>query len=373
MVGGLGHCGQELCCKRLGRVLPPCPSAWPRSRTSRSTRRRYRACAAALCAACATSSTRTRTSRAVPPSRTAQVETPAGMAKVVDLDVPREIVSLKVEGEKPVRVPLADFEPPDEGRNRPNRVGRTPGTRPRRSRDRRGGRALHLRHLAADRLRQAGQTGRPCAARDPATAAGRAGGREGTAGSAARPAPATSRRRGGAVPRRWRPTGTAQPATTEETPSKRKPKQGGAAGPEGQEEGVEERGEGAQGGATEARRLRLPGPGAHRRRPAGRKRRRRGQNAASQGAKGGQGASKQGTASGQRSSGLASMAPGPPRRALPGPRRAARATPPGAPPPARPAARRRNQVAPRAARPSSRVLAGCWRCRRTAVPAGRPA
>ena len=46
------------------------------------------------------------------------------MAKVVDLDVPREIVSLKVEGEKPVKVPLADFEPPDEGSNRPNRVGR---------------------------------------------------------------------------------------------------------------------------------------------------------------------------------------------------------------------------------------------------------
>ena len=28
-----------------------------------------------------------------------------------------------MEGEKPVKVPLADFEPPDEGSNRPNRVG----------------------------------------------------------------------------------------------------------------------------------------------------------------------------------------------------------------------------------------------------------
>ena len=57
------------------------------------------------------------------PKQNATVETPDGPAKVVDLDVPREIVSLKIMGEKPVKVPLADFDPPEEGSNRPNRVG----------------------------------------------------------------------------------------------------------------------------------------------------------------------------------------------------------------------------------------------------------
>ena len=56
------------------------------------------------------------------PKKNAQVETPDGVAKVVDLDVPREVVSLRIEGEKPVRVPLADFDAPEEG-VRPKCVG----------------------------------------------------------------------------------------------------------------------------------------------------------------------------------------------------------------------------------------------------------
>ena len=44
------------------------------------------------------------------------------LAKVVSLDVPREVVTLRIEGEKPVRVPLADFDPPEEGL-RPRAVG----------------------------------------------------------------------------------------------------------------------------------------------------------------------------------------------------------------------------------------------------------
>lgn len=57
------------------------------------------------------------------PKLNATVQTPAGPAKVVDHDVPREIVSLKVEGEKPVKVPLSDFDPAPEGATRPNAVG----------------------------------------------------------------------------------------------------------------------------------------------------------------------------------------------------------------------------------------------------------
>lgn len=65
----------------------------------------------------------TRTSRAAAPKLNATVQTPAGPAKVVDHDVPREIVSLKVEGEKPVKVPLSDFDSAPEGATRPNAVG----------------------------------------------------------------------------------------------------------------------------------------------------------------------------------------------------------------------------------------------------------
>lgn len=56
------------------------------------------------------------------PKQNATIATPDGPAKVVDLDVPREIVSLQLEGEKPVKIPLADFDEPDEG-TRPRSVG----------------------------------------------------------------------------------------------------------------------------------------------------------------------------------------------------------------------------------------------------------
>jgi hypothetical protein len=56
------------------------------------------------------------------PKKNAKIATPEGEGKVVDLDVPREIVSIKVGDEKPVKIPLADMEAPEEGA-RPNAVG----------------------------------------------------------------------------------------------------------------------------------------------------------------------------------------------------------------------------------------------------------
>ena len=123
MVGGLGHCGQELCCKRLGGEFCPVSIRMAKEQDlSLNPQKISGVCGRLMC--CLRyefDAYKDFKSRA--PKQNSQVETPAGMAKVVDLDVPREIVSLKVEGEKPVKVPLADFEPPDEGSNRPNRVG----------------------------------------------------------------------------------------------------------------------------------------------------------------------------------------------------------------------------------------------------------
>lgn len=123
MVGGLGHCGQELCCKRLGGEFCPVSIRMAKEQDlSLNPQKISGVCGRLMC--CLRyefDAYKDFKSRA--PKYNAQVETPVGKAKVVDLDVPREIISLKVEGEKPVKVPLADFEPPVEGMNRPNRVG----------------------------------------------------------------------------------------------------------------------------------------------------------------------------------------------------------------------------------------------------------
>ena len=123
MVGGLGHCGQELCCKRLGGEFCPVSIRMAKEQDlSLNPQKISGVCGRLMC--CLRyefDAYKDFKSRA--PKQNATVETPDGPAKVVDLDVPREVVSLKIMGEKPVKVPLADFDPPEEGSNRPNRVG----------------------------------------------------------------------------------------------------------------------------------------------------------------------------------------------------------------------------------------------------------
>lgn len=123
MVGGLGHCGQELCCKRLGGEFCPVSIRMAKEQDlSLNPQKISGVCGRLMC--CLRyefEAYKDFKSRA--PKQNSTVDTPAGPAKVVDLDVPRETVSLKVEGEKPVKVPLADFEPPEEGSARPKVVG----------------------------------------------------------------------------------------------------------------------------------------------------------------------------------------------------------------------------------------------------------
>ena len=123
MVGGLGHCGQELCCKRLGGEFCPVSIRMAKEQDlSLNPEKISGVCGRLMC--CLRyefDAYKDFKSRA--PKQNATVETPDGPAKVVDLDVPREIVSLKIMGEQPVKVPLADFDPPEEGSHRPNRVG----------------------------------------------------------------------------------------------------------------------------------------------------------------------------------------------------------------------------------------------------------
>ena len=122
MVGGLGHCGQELCCKRMGGEFCPVSIRMAKEQDlSLNPQKISGVCGRLMC--CLRyefDAYKDFKSRA--PKQNSQVETPAGTAKVVDLDVPREVVSLKIDGEKPVKVPLADFDPAEEGQ-RPKRVG----------------------------------------------------------------------------------------------------------------------------------------------------------------------------------------------------------------------------------------------------------
>lgn len=122
MVGGLGHCGQELCCRRLGGEFNPVTIRMAKEQDlSLNPQKISGICGRLMC--CLRyefEAYKDFHSRA--PKKNARINTPDGEGKVVDLDVPREVVSIKVGDEKPVKVPLADMDEPAEGA-RPNTVG----------------------------------------------------------------------------------------------------------------------------------------------------------------------------------------------------------------------------------------------------------
>lgn len=122
MVGGLGHCGQELCCARLGGEFCPVSIRMAKEQDlSLNPQKISGVCGRLMC--CLRyefDAYKEFKSRA--PKKNAAVRTPDGTAKVVDLDVPRETVTLKTEDGQTVKVPLADFDPADDGA-RPNAVG----------------------------------------------------------------------------------------------------------------------------------------------------------------------------------------------------------------------------------------------------------
>ncbi len=115
MVGGIGHCGQELCCKRLGGEFSPVSIRMAKEQDlSLNPQKISGVCGRLMC--CLRyeyEAYKDFKSRA--PKVGATIQTPEGEVKVSDLDVPREVVSLKNEEGKVVKVPLADFEPTAEG------------------------------------------------------------------------------------------------------------------------------------------------------------------------------------------------------------------------------------------------------------------
>ena len=122
IVGGLGHCGQELCCKRMGGDFNPCfhphgqgAGSLPQPSEDLGFVRQAHVlpalrvrCVQGLQVACAE-------------GQRHRADAGRVRRRWSDLDVPREIVSLKVGDEKPVRVPLSSFDAPVEG-GRPTSV-----------------------------------------------------------------------------------------------------------------------------------------------------------------------------------------------------------------------------------------------------------
>ncbi|MEG1425273.1 MAG: regulatory iron-sulfur-containing complex subunit RicT [Raoultibacter sp.] len=123
IVGGLGHCGQELCCKRLGGEFCPVSIRMAKEQDLSLNPQKISGVCGRLMCCLRYEFDAYKDFKGRSPKVGAKIETPQGVAKVVDLNVPREIVSIKMEDSKIVKVPLAEMDPPDEGVARPSVVG----------------------------------------------------------------------------------------------------------------------------------------------------------------------------------------------------------------------------------------------------------
>lgn len=123
MIGGLSHCGQELCCKRLGGEFNPVTIRMAKEQNlSLNPQKISGVCGRLMC--CLRyeyEAYRDFNGRA--PKLKAKIKTPDGIATVVELEAVREMVLLQISDEKPIRVPLADFETSENGA-RPDCVGK---------------------------------------------------------------------------------------------------------------------------------------------------------------------------------------------------------------------------------------------------------
>ena len=123
MVGGYGHCGQQLCCCRMGGEFCPVSIRMAKEQDlSLNPQKISGVCGRLMCCLRYEYDTY-KEFKSGAPKQNAVISTPDGPAKVTGLDVPREMVLLRTEEDhKTVKIPLSDMDPAEEGR-RPNSVG----------------------------------------------------------------------------------------------------------------------------------------------------------------------------------------------------------------------------------------------------------
>ncbi|MDO4183242.1 MAG: regulatory iron-sulfur-containing complex subunit RicT [Coriobacteriia bacterium] len=125
MVGGYGHCGQPLCCCRMGGEFNPVSIRMAKEQDLSLNPQKISGVCVRLMCCLRYEYDAYKDFKQRAPKVNATISTPEGPAKVASLDVPREIVVLRVgEDNKTVKVPLADMDAP-EGDARPNSVGQS--------------------------------------------------------------------------------------------------------------------------------------------------------------------------------------------------------------------------------------------------------
>ena len=109
VVGGFGHCGQELCCARIGLSFEPVSIRMAKEQDLPLTSNKISGACGRLMCCLRYEFEAYRDFKGRAPKRNAVIDTPLGKAKVIEYDTPKEQLALRLENGKVVRIPLAEM------------------------------------------------------------------------------------------------------------------------------------------------------------------------------------------------------------------------------------------------------------------------
>lgn len=123
IVGGYGHCGQELCCRRFATGFDPVSIRMAKEQDlPLNSTKISGACGRLMC--CLRyefEAYRDFKSRA--PKKNAVIDTPLGKGKIIEYDTPKEQICLRLENGKQVRVALADMTASEAAHKKSEELG----------------------------------------------------------------------------------------------------------------------------------------------------------------------------------------------------------------------------------------------------------
>jgi cell fate regulator YaaT (PSP1 superfamily) len=126
ILGGLAHCGEELCCARLGGDFQPVSIRMAKEQDLPLNPAKISGACGRLMCCLRYEFEAYRDFKNRAPRKGTLIETPMGQAKVIDFDTPREVITMRLEDGKQLSIPLAEFDcsAGEDGKPRPCRVSR---------------------------------------------------------------------------------------------------------------------------------------------------------------------------------------------------------------------------------------------------------
>lgn len=110
MLGGLGHCGEELCCARLGGEFQPVSIRMAKEQDLPLNPTKISGLCGRLMCCLRYEYEAYKDFKGRAPKKNALIDTPAGMGKVVEFDTPRETVRLRMEDGSSLTLPVSALD-----------------------------------------------------------------------------------------------------------------------------------------------------------------------------------------------------------------------------------------------------------------------